>query len=165
MTTTNLFANASITAVGKVYFVTDNGDQYFMEQLGDSTHVLPSIFNTSNEWQAVRLPYYYLDDGTKVVHGFAAQPGFARAEYLPYHYFTWDRELEVVHDAYYVGTITTSKGVLGIKVPIYQQAVELPPVGCKACAYYTGEACLPCAVNPLQFPDWGDCRDYEALDN
>jgi hypothetical protein len=116
----------------------------------------------SKEYEAVFLPYYYHRSEVIVCNNIRKVEGFVDAEPLPYLYIP-GHTLIVVEDAYYIGTLSTTKGVLGIKVPVYQEAVSLPPVGCRACSYYTGEACLPCAVNPMQYPNWGECRDYEAI--
>jgi hypothetical protein len=34
---------------------------------------------------------------------------------------------------------------------------------CSKCVYCTGERALPCAVNPMQFPNAKECRDFEYV--
>lgn len=138
--------------------------------MGGSKYYLYPVSNTetwvvgqkSKECEGMSLPYYATSDGWVVANTLTKVEGFENAEHLPYLYITWAKEMTVMSDAVAVTTLKTSKRVFKLAVRVYAKAVELPLKGCEACAYYSGEACLPCGVNPMQYPNWAECRDYEA---
>ena len=126
---------------GATYVTYDMPDYGWMEaeELPETVQTSVDVVATEDLVFTYDLPFFFFED--KLVIN-CDEHGFARACELPF---------VVASDVLYVTYDMEEWG--------WMEAVEIP-YGCYTCKWFSGEACLPCTVNPVSFPEV--CYDFEV---